>query len=239
VFGAGLKRAVRRWLSLRLQAPSIEMSLQGLAERGFRPEVIFDVGAYRGEFAVLCRRLFGDGPRIVCFEALAGALDQLTALAGPQKLSVLPGLVGAEDRPEVDFHEMETASSVLPEHHATSARLVRHPMRRIDSVVRLPECGVVPDLLKIDTQGYEMEILKGAEQSLPGMRVILAEVNFLDIHQGVAVAHEVIGWLGGRGWVPYDICSLIRRPLDRALWQADMLFVKKDDPLRSDKRWNS
>ncbi|MGE3298562.1 MAG: hypothetical protein AB7I68_14590 [Porticoccaceae bacterium] len=28
-----------------------------------------------------------------------------------------------------------------------------------------------------------------------------------------------------------------RRPLDQALWQIEVLFVRQDDPLRSDKRW--
>jgi hypothetical protein len=111
-------------------------------------------------------------------------------------------------------------------------------MRRLDTFAATPG-NPPPELLKIDTQGYELEVLKGAEQCLASARVILAELNLLDIHQGVALAGEVIGWLGQRGWVLSDVCSLIRRPLDRALWQADALFLKEGDPLRSDKRWGA
>jgi hypothetical protein len=45
------------------------------------------------------------------------------------------------------------------------------------------------------------------------------------------------GWLFQRGFVAYDICGLTRRPLDDALWQADMVFVRQDDVLRADKSY--
>ncbi len=232
----GLRAAAGRWLRRRLGVPSIEASLEALAARGLRPRVVYDVGAYHGEFARLCRRVFGPQTKVFCFEPLAEAITRLSALRDRGEITLVPGLVGAEDRDAVTFHELETASSVLAEHHPTDARLARHPMRRLDTFAATPGTPP-PDLLKIDTQGYELEVLKGAEQSLAAARVILAELNLLDIHQGVALAGEVIGWLGQRGWALYDICSLIRRPRDAALWQADALFVKEGDPLRADKHW--
>ena len=78
---------------------------------------------------------------------------------------------------------------------------------------------------------------KGAEESLPGIRVILAEVNLLDMHENVPLLHDMAGWLFQRGFVAYDICGLTRRPLDDALWQTDMVFVRQDDPLRADKSY--
>ena len=47
----------------------------------------------------------------------------------------------------------------------------------------------------------------------------------------------VDGWLAERGWVAFDICGLTRRPLDDALWQADMLFAPGTSELRRDKKW--
>jgi hypothetical protein len=95
----------------------------------------------------------------------------------------------------------------------------------------------VPDLLKLDVQGYELWVLKGAEESLPGIRVILAEVNRLDIHKGVPLLHEMTGWLFQRGYGAHDICGLTRRPLDDALWQVDTIFVRRDDALRAEKSY--
>jgi hypothetical protein len=131
---------------------------------------------------------------------------------------------------------METASSVLEEHIQQSAPVKSHPMRTVDRVVR-DRGASPPDFLKLDVQGYELEVLKGAEESLNSLQVILAELNFLDIHKNVPLVSEVIAWLDERGWVAYDVCGLTRRPLDGALWQADLIFVPKDSPLRTNKAW--
>jgi hypothetical protein len=112
-------------------------------------------------------------------------------------------------------------------------------MRTVDDVVEKECGGRPPELLKIDVQGYELWVLKGAAESLQGIKVVLLEINVLDIYTGVPLFHEVVSWLRERGWVAYDICGLIRRPLDQALWQADMIFVPLESPLRSDKRWAS
>jgi hypothetical protein len=71
------------------------------------------------------------------------------------------------------------------------------------------------------------------------MQVVLAEVSLLDIHQNVPLFAEIVAWLNDRDWVAYDICGLTRRPLDKALWQADLIFVPRNSPLRTDKRWKA
>jgi hypothetical protein len=95
----------------------------------------------------------------------------------------------------------------------------------------------IPDLLKLDVQGYELEVLKGAEKALRQMSAILIEVNFIDIHKGAPLIDELVLFLRDKGFVAYDICALTRRPLDQALWQADFIFVPRHSELRSDKRW--
>lgn len=110
-------------------------------------------------------------------------------------------------------------------------------MRTVDQIVKENQHARVPDLLKIDVQGYELEVLKGAEKSLPEISAILAEVNFLDIHQNVPLLSDMVAWLDARGWVAYDVCGLTRRPLDHALWQADLIFIQRASALRADKRW--
>jgi hypothetical protein len=149
---------------------------------------------------------------------------------------VIEGLLGNEDNPEVVLHEAGTGSSVLAEHVNKSMPTRLHPMRTLRTARRefdLP----LPTLLKLDVQGFELEILKGGESLLSGAEVILTEVNFLDIHQNVPLAADIVYWLNERNFVIYDICGMGRRPLDGALWQADFLFVKKDSSFRQDKTW--
>jgi len=68
---------------------------------------------------------------------------------------------------------------------------------------------------------------------------VLVELNLLDLSRDVPLMPDVTSWLRERNLVPFDICGLTRRPLDGALWQADLMFVSVDSVLRSDKRWSS
>jgi FkbM family methyltransferase len=231
------KQKIRAYLARKLDLPEIPSALDKLANLGFNPTLIFDVGAYQGDFARLCIKKFPD-PKIACFEVLEHRVEQLKHLSSQNPLvRVFPTLLGSIPQENVQFNQSETASSVLTEQIQQNFSVASYPMTTIDSVVSEYFNGESPNFLKLDVQGYELEVLKGAERSLSGIQVILAEVNLLDIHQSVPLLAEVIAWLNDRDWVAYDICGLTRRPLDGALWQADFIFVPRGSSLRSDKRW--
>ncbi|WNZ27308.1 FkbM family methyltransferase [Leptolyngbya sp. NK1-12] len=232
-----LRSKVRKYLTRKLDVPEISLALERLSHIGFQPQQIFDVGAYRGDFAQICLHIWPDA-HITCFEVLENQVAQLNRLASQHtRIQVLPTLLGSESREKVALHEAETASSILAEHISQDFAVTYHPMQTVDQVVQGKLNGRIPDLLKLDVQGYELEVLKGAEQSLSNIQVILAEVNLLDIHKDVPLLANIIAWLDQRDWVAYDICGLTRRPLDRALWQADMIFVPRNSSFRLDKRW--
>jgi FkbM family methyltransferase len=234
-----LHHKVREYLKRRLGVPDIPAALEGLTNRGFQPKQVFDVGAYKGDFARICLHLWPN-TEICCFEALEHRVLQLQAMAAQQSsIKVFPTLLGSTISDKVALHQAETASSVLTEHISQEFPVAFYPMQTVDQIVQDHFSGHAPDLLKLDVQGYEMEVLKGAERTLPQIQAILAEVSLLDIHQNVPLIAELLTWLNDRDWVAYDICGLTRRPLDNALWQTDMIFVPRDSPLRLDKRWGA
>ena len=232
-----LKHTVRNYLARRLELPEVPVSLRRLAGQGFKPNLVFDVGAYRGDFTRLCLELWPE-TRVACFEVQQRILPQLEQLAsGAAGVSVFPTLLGSAQRDAVELYEAETASSVLIETAGPRHPSNMYRMTTVDAVVAAAFGGHPPNLLKIDVQGYELEVLKGAAATLPGVDVILAEINLLDIHTQVPLLADVVRWLDDRRFVAFDICALTRRPLDRALWQCDMLFVPAGSALRQDKRW--
>jgi FkbM family methyltransferase len=234
-----LKSRLRNYLARRLMVPEIPSALERLLAAGFRPKLIFDVGAYQGDFAKECFRIWPQS-QVACFEALEHKiiiLQQLTSVY--PKLQVFPGLLGATKKENVPLHESETASSVLSEHIQQDFPVNRYPMRTIDQIVDEHFQGEAPDLLKLDVQGYELEVLKGSRKSLNQVKAILTEVSLIDIHVNVPLLSELIAWFAERDWVAYDICGLTRRPLDKALWQADFIFVPISSNLRTDKRWKN
>jgi FkbM family methyltransferase len=234
-----IKSRIRSYLAQKLGAPEIPVALKRLSQIGFQPKHIFDVGAYEGEFTECCLNIWPQA-KISCFEALEHKVTQLQYLAsGNSAIQVFPGLLGAQVLDKVPLNESETASSVLIENIPQNFPVSFHAMRTVDQIVQEHFGGCSPDLLKLDVQGYELEVLKGSEKSLPTIQAILAEVSLLDIHQNVPLLADVVTWLNDRDWVAYEICSFIRRPLDKALWQIDIIFVPRNSPLRTDKRWIS
>ncbi|BAY92039.1 MULTISPECIES: FkbM family methyltransferase [unclassified Tolypothrix] len=232
-----IKSKIRAYFAHRLGIPEIPVALQRLSLLEFQPNQIFDVGAHQGDFAQCCLKIWPQ-VKISCFEALEHRVVQLQKMATVNSaIQVFPGLLGAEELDKVALNESETASSILVENIPQNFPISFHQMRTVDQIVQNYFGGCGPDLLKLDVQGYELEVLKGAEKSLPTIKAILAEVNLLDIHENVPLFAEIIAWLNERDWVAYDICSFIRRPLDKALWQVDMIFVPRNSPLRNDKRW--
>jgi FkbM family methyltransferase len=234
---SNLKRKFRDVLARRLNVPEIPLALERLRGCGFVPRHIFDVGAHAGEFTKVCRKIW-PAAKLTAFEVLPHRVRELRSWCVKDgNADVIATLLGAETREAVSLHEMETASSVFEEHNPQASMIRVYPMQTIDEILRSRSIAS-PDLLKLDVQGYELEVLKGAEATLAHLSVILTEVNLIDIHRNVPLLDDLVVFLRTRGFVAYDICGLTRRPLDRALWQADFIFVPRESALRSDKRWN-
>src|SRR4051794_38530087 len=111
-----MKHLVRRTLARRLGVPEIPFALERLRNSGFKPQLVFDVGAYSGEFSKACREIWPSAG-LTCFEVLPLRTQELRRWCnedGHAKLEEC--LLGAESKSAVPFHEMETASSILEEH---------------------------------------------------------------------------------------------------------------------------
>ncbi len=232
---AALASAARRRLGVPTMGSSLDRLRHALPGLGRA----CDIGAYRGDFTqeLLAR---WPGLEVTCLEPLDARRDELARrFAGRSRVHVRGELLGATSGREVDFATLETASSVLREHVDQTMPRVRRTTAALDDLVA---AGAVPgplELIKVDVQGYELEVLRGAERCLASAQVLILELNLLDIHVGVPLIHEVSQHLALRSFVMHDIAGLMRRPLDAALWQVDAVFVRTDSPLRADKRWGA
>lgn len=229
-----LVTSIKNNIKSRLNIPSQKNSLNLLKELGFTPKTVYDIGAYKGDFAKLVSNTWNE-PTIYCFEVLESAIKDIEKIKVNATIKIIPSLAGSQNLESIPFHEAETASSILSEHFHQDFPVHNFPMTRLDTWSN--KNGVYPDLIKIDTQGYEYQVLMGCEDIIENVQVIIAELNFLDIHKDVILVSEIISYLKSKNFVPFDICELHRRPLDNVLWQVDFVFCKEDSFLRTDKRW--
>lgn len=220
----------------KLGVPSQESSLNRIKKLGFQPKYCLDIGAYEGHWATDFKQIF-PGSSILMIE---GQTEKEPALIQTKQtlkdVDYRISLLGATES-TVKFNKYETASSVLDEHNITNAKTEIRTLNTLDSLT-FKTLFSKPDFIKIDTQGYELEILKGGEKTLSSAEFVLLEVSFLDIYKNCPLIADVLNFMEMQGFVVYDICTLLKRPLDGVLFQADMLFVKKESRFRSDKRWS-
>lgn len=221
------------------QMASVEWSLRNMRALGFRPRRVVDVGAYVGNWTRMAKSIFPEA-RVLMLEAQPSKEPEMRRACDeypPGEVSYRITLLGPEEREGVRFYELETGSSVLSEQSSIARTEVTYPMRTLDGV--LAGAGFAgADLLKLDVQGYELEVLKGASETLAGAEAVLMEVSLLRVNEGAPLVRDVLNFMGERGFRAYDICSFIRRPLDYALWQSDFIFVRENSPLLASQSFN-
>jgi FkbM family methyltransferase len=212
-------------------APHMELGLTGLARR-FPPATMVDVGAFEGGWSGMVRRIW-PASRMVMVEPNVAKQPALRELAAALPATLHCELLGARDGEQVSFHVMESGSSVLAERSGVPRTMETRTLRTLDALLGSPEG---PVLLKIDAQGYELRILEGAPKLLARAEAVLLEVALIEINEGAPLLHDVVAFMKAREFVAYDVLEIHRRPLDGALNQVDVLFVREQSALIADKR---
>jgi FkbM family methyltransferase len=104
------------------------------------------------------------------------------------------------------------------------------PVKTIDAIVserNLPG----PFLLKFDTHGYEVPILKGAMDTLKKTTIIIIEVYNFPITANSLRFHQMCAHMVELGFRCYDIAGLMLREHDKSFWQMDLLFCRDDSKI--------
>jgi FkbM family methyltransferase len=193
--------------------------------------LILDVGANRGQFYLVARKLHPSTP-IWCFEPIPAALRSLrTVTSSDTRVTVWPyALSDASGRLQMTVAEKNDSSSLFaPTRKQTSAfagtqAVASLPVevRTLDGVLS-SETNLSPFLLKIDVQGAELAVLRGARQLLQHVGDIIVEASLTELYEGQALADEVIAYLFTSGYRLIGIHSLSYDPAGVPI-QADFLL---------------
>jgi len=229
----GLKRRIKSASGV----PDTEACLAQLKRCGFSPRAAIDVGAYSGEWTRALLQCF-PGTRVLMVEPQEAKVRELEILcASYPGLAVANTLLGPEAADGVRFYDGDTASSVLADANHDNPRSRVLPMTTLD-LLQKQMAFPAPDFIKLDVQGYELEVLKGAERALASAEAVQMEVNLIPIYEGAPLAHDAVAYMADRGFRVYDIGTFFRRPYDAALWQMDVIFVRATSALVASTRWS-
>ena len=219
---------------LRNSYPSFEHTKLRNYLCGQSIDMIFDVGANVGQFAVFSTIYFKGIP-IHSFEPLEACFDKLSQVSdlysniNPHNLAL-----GSENKKmrlkfgsQLDSSSILSFSTALESNYGVSdsgaSALV--DTQRGDTFIRHKGLDVQFNrgLLKIDVQGYELHVLKGMGKFISSFAFIYVELSFVELYTGQASASEVIAFLFENN---FELISIFNTDLqsDGSALQADFLF---------------
>jgi FkbM family methyltransferase len=213
---------------------SMWWSLGNMSRCGFTPESVLDIGAHVGDWTIRTRQIWPCA-RYLMVEPQPNKHARLRELCNGS-VHLAPVLVGPSQSETVVFHIGENgSSSVFNQVDGRSWDAVTTmPTRTVDSLVEEYRMNG-PILIKADVQGYELEVLGGAQKTLKETEAILLETSLLPYNVGAPLFAEVVAAMAQIGFVAYDFCSFWRRQSDDAAFQVDVIFVRNNSNLRSQK----
>ena len=202
----------------------------------FEVDLVLDVGANVGQFASELRNVGFQG-EIISFEPLSTAYQALTAAARTdQKWQVYSrSAIGDYDGEiEINIAGNSVSSSILPmmESHSLAEQRSAYigtektPIFKLDSVAPTYLEKSHQPFLKIDTQGYEWQVLNGACAILPRLKGILCELSLIPLYQGQRLWLDIIYYLQSEGFTLWSIQPGFTDPRDGRTLQVDATFFK-------------
>lgn len=211
--------------------------LRALHGLGFYPITICDIGASNGCWSRRCLEIFPQA-RYFCVDPLTENQPYLAQLSTEySNVTYWQGCLGRKSF-IATLNADGVGSSILLGHWGNPYGIQKEvTVETLDNLILQGICPQ-PDLIKLDVQGYELEVLKGSINALRKTQAIIAEVSFFPFQKGMPLFHEVVGQLAEYGFVVSDILSLSLRPLDGVTAQSDLLFLQATHPLRKNNKWD-
>ena len=193
----------------------------------FQPRTILDVGAQIGDFSRECIELWPDTP-IFMIEATKECEPHLKEIGHPYKICVLSDLEGKT----VDFYkttsaDTNTGNSLYKENtiHYEGEKLVVE-QRRTESLNNLFEAEAQFDLIKLDTQGSELDIMRGGLNIIKRAVMIIMEMSHIEYNQGAPSVSESDEFMDKIGFVRG--IQIGQSTNDRGeVFQEDFVYINK------------
>ena len=180
------------------------MRLEEIKDMGINPNAILDIGAHTGQFHSWSKRVWPDvGVFMIEANPLhESTLDRLAMMNGDKYLIAA---MGDEER-EVTFYTRSDkphteGNSYYKEHNYWDIpQLVQESKVKLKKLDDIFEDDAVFELIKIDTQGSELDILKGGVKLISKSSVIVLEIAYTEYNEGAPTAKDIINYMNSIGF---------------------------------------
>jgi FkbM family methyltransferase len=199
-------------------------------------DLVLDIGANMGQFASMLRQSGYKG-QIVSFEPLFNAHKILLNKSAADPLwTIAPRMAIGEKDGEISINisansvsssvvdMLDSHLEVAPESHFIGSEIV--PVYRLDSVAEDFVPATARAFLKIDTQGYESQVLAGASQLIPLLKGIQVELSLMPFYEGEWSFVDMVSSIKNMGFELYGFFDVFSDQHTGRMYQADGIFFR-------------
>lgn len=197
-------------------------------------ETVIDVGASSGDFVEIVKNAKPNA-NIYAFEPISDIFDILKARFGLCKqIYLYNSAVGNVDG-DIDFYQNKFthSSSILRigEKHIGEFPFTKDFIKKKVVIQRLDTIShefnlVKPILIKIDVQGYEREVISGAEKLFALADYLIIEVSFCELYEDQPLFNNLNEQLNSLGFIFSGVLHQLYSSDSSSILQADALYIK-------------
>lgn len=198
--------------------------VQLIRSKGREVSSIFDVGAFRGDWSLELARYLRKDVRFTLFEPSPGKALSLQTLCQQKDWNFLPVALGDFNGSRPFYAKGQTGDSFYREigDSYKDSDLIEVEIRKLDDIVKI-ENLTVPEFMKLDCQGSELDILNGGPETVPKILAIVTETQLLVANQDSSNIIDVVNRFMELDFIPYSITEVHNR--GGVLNQIDLLFL--------------
>ena len=218
--------------------PSSNLTCQlEMALRKHKIDLVFDIGANVGQFARNLREV-GYSDRIVSFEPLIDAHHALSKAARKPKgwevhERCAIGDTNGTIQINVSGNSVSSSALQMLQGHRDAApesaftRIEEAPVRTLDSLSFQYLTTRRSTLVKIDTQGFEWQVLDGASETIERAQGVMVELSIVPLYSGQRLWQDIVRRLESEGLGLWSLSPAFVDPRDGRTLQLDGLFFRR------------
>jgi FkbM family methyltransferase len=201
---------------------SLEAALSRSKWRNTDIKTVIDIGASDGRWSLVAKKYF---PQAFYF-LIEARQEHEAALkkvrSNHQNLDYLISAAG--DKVGQCYFDASDLFGGLASHNPFDQNCITVPITTIDIEIQTRKL-LPPFLIKLDTHGFEVPILEGANQTLKNSELVIIEAYNFQLTNDSLKFYELCGYMEQKGFRCVDFSEPVHRKKDKAFWQVDLFFI--------------
>lgn len=219
--------------SRQINSSTMKLAIDRMKSNSIEPDLVIDIGAAKGLWSKECSNTWPNSEYFLV-EPIPEQYNLIpNNLANTIKYKIIKGVCGSEKgTAKLTLTDDLDGSGLYGDSEGKSLEVEVFTINEI-----LKDCGYKKIVVKLDTHGFENQIIDGAIDNIANVEAWIIEVYGFYVSPTAPLFHELSHRMFSLGYRLFDIVDIMRREKDNAFWQADAVFLRATHPIFKDNKY--